>query len=70
MLPKLLKKNKIILINFLLCGCVTQAPPALACHQFSANDKAEIREAIGNLDPLSPIHPVIRDYARVCLQLK
>lgn len=65
---RLLKKKRIILSSLLLAGCAT-APPIVKCHEFGASDKKEIRQAIAGLEIDSPIHPIIKDYARVCIEL-
>lgn len=62
-------KKLIILSSLLLSACTTEAP-VVACHEFGTTDKAAIRTEILALPDGSALHPVIRDYERVCTALK
>lgn len=67
-----MKKRLMILVaGNLLAACTpTQGP--VFCHHWNAAETAQVKAALatpahgGQLPADSPIHPVIRDYERVC----
>jgi hypothetical protein len=51
-----------------LAACApTQGP--VFCHEWNASEKVQVKAALTALPSDSTIHPVIRDYERVCRTL-
>jgi hypothetical protein len=61
-------KKLTVLISGSVLVCCTSSP--VYCHHWQKNDEIEIKRALKNLPDNSPLHPVIIDYERVCINLK
>ena len=69
MIPLRMKKRLAALATIgSLAACTPNQGPVF-CHEWSASEKAGVKAALTALPSDSPIHPVIRDYERVCADL-
>lgn len=68
MLLRPMMKKLIICASNLLLGC--SASPPLACHEWTPAEKATHYKDDKALPPTSSLHPLIRDYERLCINLK
>ena len=60
------KKSLIASTIFLLASC-SQRPEAV-CHQWTADEKAQLISEDSELPPDAALHGLIRDYERLCAQ--
>jgi hypothetical protein len=59
-----LKRLMILAIGSLLCACTPQKP--VYCHHWDEAEVKAVKAELAALPDGDPLHPVIRDYERVC----
>lgn len=61
------RKNWIIGISSLFLASCSQIP--VSCHEWNAQEKSEIKQELTVLPDSSALHPLVRDYERICISL-
>lgn len=63
------KKLLIFLSSLYLAGCASQSCDRVICHQWTQDEKFAHYKADKALSADSSLHPLIRDYERICVAL-
>ena len=71
-MPRLqIRKNWLLLISCSLLGCAPESSPApVYCHAWTKAEKSALYEEDTALPAESALHGLVRDYERVCGDLK